>query len=234
MGIISIKSTDNLFWLGRYVERVFTTLKMFTECYDLLIDADETAYIDFLRKLGIPNTYAYKQDFITNFLFDENNPNSVLSTMLSAYDNAVVMRNEISSETMSYIQLAVNAMRRGKESTAPMLKLQEVFDCIFAFWGSADDYVESETTRNILKFGRSVERIDLYTRFSQPPQLIRKEFSILLNRLYKVGVECNIGAIDRLMKIILEKDDLEADKFTIQQELSQLFVTLPADVYTHL
>lgn len=133
MGIISIKSTDNLFWLGRYVERVFTTLKMFTECYDLLIDADETAYIDFLRKLGIPNTYAYKQDFITNFLFDENNPNSVLSTMLSAYDNAVVMRNEISSETMSYIQLAVNAMHRGKESTAPMLKLQEVFDCIFAF-----------------------------------------------------------------------------------------------------
>lgn len=234
MGIISIKSTDNLFWLGRYVERVFTTLKMFTECYDLLIDADETDYIDFLRKLGIPNTYAYKQDFITNFLFDENNPNSVLSTMLSAYDNAVVMRNEISSETMSYIQLAVNAMHRGKESTAPMLKLQEVFDCIFAFWGSADDYVESETTRNILKFGRSVERIDLYTRFSQPTPLIRKEFSILLNRLYKVGVECNIGAIDRLMKIILEKDDLEADKFTIQQELSQLFVTLPADVYTHL
>ena len=207
---------------------------MFTECYDLLIDADETDYIDFLRKLGIPNTYAYKQDFITNFLFDENNPNSVLSTMLSAYDNAVVMRNEISSETMSYIQLAVNAMHRGKESTAPMLKLQEVFDCIFAFWGSADDYVESETTRNILKFGRSVERIDLYTRFSQPTPLIRKEFSILLNRLYKVGVECNIGAIDRLMKIILEKDDLEADKFTIQQELSQLFVTLPADVYTHL
>lgn len=234
MGIISIKSTDNLFWLGRYVERVFTTLKMFTECYDLLIDTDENAYIGFLNKLGIPNTYAYKQDFITNFLFDETNPNSVLSTMLSAYDNAVVMRNEISSETMSYIQLAVNAMHRGKESTAPMLKLQEVFDCIFAFWGSADDYVESETTRNILKFGRSVERIDLYTRFSQPPELIRKEFSILLNRLYKVGVDCNIAAIDRLMKIILEKESFEADKFTIQQELAQLFVTLPADVYTHL
>lgn len=227
MGIISIKSTDNLFWLGRYVERVFTTLKMFSECYDILIDVDENAYVDFLKKLGIPNTYSYKQDFITNFLFDEKNPNSVMSTMLCAYDNAVMMRNEISSETMSYIQLAVNAMQRGKESSAPMLKLQEVFDCIFAFWGSADDYVESETTRNILKFGRSVERIDLYTRFSCNPELIRKEFSILLNRLYKVGVDCNIEAINVLMKIILEKDDFEADKFTIQNELARLFVTVP-------
>lgn len=97
--------------------------------------------------------------------FDENDPNSVMSNLLCAYDNAVVMRNEISSETLSYIQMAVNYMEQGRESSAPMLKLQEVFDCIFAFWGSADDFVESETTRNILKFGRSVERLDLYTRF---------------------------------------------------------------------
>lgn len=231
MGIISIKSTDNLFWLGRYVERVFTTLKMFTKCYDVLIDVDENAYVDFLQKLGIPNTYSYKQEFIADFLFNESNPNSVMSTVLAAYDNAVMMRNELSSETMSYIQLAVDAMQRGKESSAPMLKLQEVFDSIFAFWGAADDYVESETTRNILKFGRSVERIDLYTRFSCAPELIRKEFSILLNRLYKVGIDCNITAIDRLMKIILEKDDFEADKYTIQEELSRLFVTAPSAYY---
>ena len=145
MGIISIKSTDNLFWLGRYVERVFTTLRVFSEYYDKMIDKDENAYIDFCNKLGIENTYSYKQEFITKYLFDENDPNSVMSNLLCAYDNAVVMRNEISSETLSYIQMAVNYMEQGRESSAPMLKLQEVFDCIFAFWGSADDFVESET-----------------------------------------------------------------------------------------
>lgn len=133
MGIISIKSTDNLFWLGRYVERVFTTLRVFSEYYDKMIDKDENAYIDFCNKLGIENTYSYKQEFITKYLFDENDPNSVMSNLLCAYDNAVVMRNEISSETLSYIQMAVNYMEQGRESSAPMLKLQEVFDCIFAF-----------------------------------------------------------------------------------------------------
>ena len=133
MGIISIKSTDNLFWLGRYVERVFTTLRVFSEYYDKMIDKDENAYIDLCNKLGIENTYSYKQEFITKYLFDENDPNSVMSNLLCAYDNAVVMRNEISSETLSYIQMAVNYMEQGRESSAPMLKLQEGFDCIFAF-----------------------------------------------------------------------------------------------------
>ena len=67
----------------------------------------------------------------------------------------------------------------------------------------------------------------MYPRFSCKPELIRKEFSILLNRLYKDGVDCNIEAINVLMKIILEKDDFEADKFTIQNELARLFVTVP-------
>ena len=115
MGIISIKSTDNLFWLGRYVERVFTTLRVFSEYYDKMIDKDENAYIDFCNKLGIENTYSYKQEFITKYLFDENDPNSVMSNLLCAYDNAVVMRNEISSETLSYIQMAVNYGARQRE-----------------------------------------------------------------------------------------------------------------------
>ena len=64
-----------------------------------------------------------------------------------------------------------------------------------------------------------------------PAPLVRKEFSILLNRLYKVGVACNLSAVDTLMKIILEKDDLEADKATIQNELARLFVTTPPEYY---
>lgn len=230
MGIISIKSTDNLFWLGRYVERVFTTLRVFSEYYDKMIDKDENAYTEFCEKLGIQNNYLYKNEFVKKYLFDESDPNSVMSNLLCAYDNAVVMRNEISSETLSYIQMAVNEMEIGRDSTAPMLKLQTVFDCIFAFWGSADDYVESETTRNILKFGRSVERIDLYSRFSFPHELIKKEFSILINRLYKVGIDCNIDAINILMNIILEKDSYDSsDRFTIQNELSRLFIS--AQIY---
>ena len=31
MGIISIENTDHLYWLGRYLERVGTTIELFAE-----------------------------------------------------------------------------------------------------------------------------------------------------------------------------------------------------------
>lgn len=225
MGAISIKSSDNLFWLGRYVERVFTTLNAFTVCYDKMIDIDDTAYIDFCRMLGIANNYSCRQEFISSFLFDLNDPASIYSNLMRAYDNAVEMRNVISSETLAYIQLAVDITEKSRGSSAPLLKVQEVTDWIFAFWGSADDNIESEISRNILKFGRSVERIDLYTRLDYPAEAVRKEFSIMLNRLYKVGVDCNIGSIDSLIAMILESEDYKPYKASIQNELAQVFIT---------
>lgn len=225
MGIISIKSSDNLFWLGRYVERVFTTLKAFTECYDTMIDIDDEAYISFCARLGIANNYSCRQEFVSSFLFDGNDPASIYSSLLHAYDNAVEMRNVISSDTLSYIQMAVDVMEKSRGSTAPILKVQEVIDWIFAFWGSADDNIESEVSRNILKFGRSIERIDLYTRLDYPAEAVRKEFSIMVNRLYKVGIDCNRGAIDRLTAMILESDSYKPYRTSIQNELAMLFVT---------
>ena len=44
MGIISIEKTNHLFWLGRYCERVFTTLKVFRKYYDTMIDGSQSDY----------------------------------------------------------------------------------------------------------------------------------------------------------------------------------------------
>ena len=158
-------------------------------------------------------------------MFDANDPASIYSSLLHAYDNAVEMRNVISSDTLSYLQLAVDIMEKSSSSNAPLLKVQEVTDWIFAFWGSADDNIEAEASRNILKFGRSIERLDLYTRLDYPHELLKKEFSIMLNRLYKVGIDFNTHSIERLTRMILEEEDYSPYKFSIQNELSQLFVT---------
>ena len=65
----------------------------------------------------------------------------------------------------------------------------------------------------------------IYTLVFHILRACKKEFSILLNRLYKVGIECNVDATDRLISIILEKDSFEEDKNIILNELSRLFTT---------
>lgn len=51
MGIITIEKSDHLYWLGRYTERVHTTLKLYLKGSDRMIDSDPNYYAVFAAKL---------------------------------------------------------------------------------------------------------------------------------------------------------------------------------------
>ena len=112
MGIISIENTDRLFWLGRYTERVYTTIKIFADRFDSMIDFDEIEYDKFCESQDIPNIYKSREDFSQKYCFSLEDENSIFSNLMRAYDNAIVLREEIGSESLSYIQLAVYAMNQ--------------------------------------------------------------------------------------------------------------------------
>ena len=137
MGIVSLINTDKLFWLGRYSERVYTTIRLFGESFDKIIDGN-AKYIElFCRSLDIPNIYSSTEDYVERYLFDPQNPDSVYSNLTRAYDNAMTLREEIGSECISYIQLAIYVMNRHQGSQSPMIGLQQILDDILAFWGLA-------------------------------------------------------------------------------------------------
>ena len=203
MGIISVEKADRLFWLGRYVERVFTTLNVFFDYFDKMLDSDATAYIKFCEDLSIPAYYEDKDDFIAKFLFSKEDENSVYSNTLKALDNAIVLRDEINSQTLAYIQLCVNCIEQAMEGHgAPLYSLQPVIDYIYAFRGCMDDTVDDEECRNIIKCGRYLERLDLYMRLDFPYRSIEKEFSKFSNRLRRIKTGYNIEAYDRLCDVI--------------------------------
>ena len=160
MGIISVENTDRLYWLGRYSERVYTTIKLFADSYDDMIDYYFDSYAEFCRRLDIPNIYDSRETFIARYCFDPDDPNSIHANLIRAYDNCVVLREAIGSETVSYIQLAMYDMNRARASQAPLVELQKVTDNILAFWGIADDSIDSENVRNLIKVGKRVERLD--------------------------------------------------------------------------
>lgn len=209
MGIISLEQTNRLYWLGRYSERVYTTIRLYAKCYDDMIDDIGENYADFCRMLEIPNIYKDKEDFNQRYGFDESDPNSILSNLIRAYDNAVVLREEIGSETLSYIQLAIYAINKAKISRAPLLELQNVEDNILAFWGIADDFIESETIRNIIRTGKRVERIDLYARLKLGIKELKSELRRMHTRLVSSGMHYNEACLDRLIALIEHIDEAE-------------------------
>lgn len=202
MGIISLEQTNRLYWLGRYSERVYTTIRLYSKCYDDMIDDIGENYADFCRMLEIPNIYRDKEDFNQRYGFDESDPNSILSNLIRAYDNAVVLREEIGSETLSYIQLAIYEINKAKISRAPLLELQNVEDNILAFWGIADDFIESESIRNIIRTGKRVERIDLYARLKLGVKELKSELRRMHTRLLGSGMQYSESCLETLTGLI--------------------------------
>ena len=158
MGIISLEQADRLYWLGRYAERVYTTIRIYAKSFDTMIDEIGDSYDEFCRMIDIPNIYSNKEEFNRSYPFDEDNPDSIISNLTRAYDNAIVLRESIGSETLSYIQLSIYEMQKAKVSDAPLIEMQRVLDNLLAFWGIADDLIDDERIRNIIKAGKRVER----------------------------------------------------------------------------
>lgn len=219
MGIISIEQTDRLFWLGRYTERVYTTLRLYSNSFDSMIDEITDSYSEFCRMLDIPDVYGSKEVFKEKYPFDEENPDSILSNLDRAYDNAVVLREEIGSEALSYIQLAIYDMNKAKISRAPLIEMQRVIDNILAFWGIADDSIDSEQVRNIIKTGKRIERIDIYGRLRISRHELIREIHRLEPRIERSGIKYNKDKIIMLKKLV---EQPEIDYYRIVSEAESI------------
>ena len=202
MGIISLEQADRLYWLGRYTERVYTTLKMFTKEFDAMIDGIGDRYEDFCVSIDIPNVYRDKEDFLVRYPFDPECNDSIISNLNRAYDNAIELRESIGSETLSFIQLAIYEMNRASQSKAPMVELQKVNDYLLAFYGMVDDQIDSENVRNIIKAGKRIERIDLYARLELPKKDLEREVARMIPRVERCGLSYNKEKLENIKSLV--------------------------------
>ena len=84
------------------------TLHQFRKCYDQMIDGKPEDYQSFWDKLDAASIYSSSDEFTLGMLYDENNPSSILSALNRAMDNAILLREDIFTETLSYIELSIN------------------------------------------------------------------------------------------------------------------------------
>lgn len=205
MGIISLDQVDHLYWLGRYTERVYTILKIYAKSFDLMIEEDEGIYHKFCGYLDILDIYQSKEDFIRRYAFDESIPDSIISNLNRAYDNAIVLRETIGSDALSYVQLSIYAMNNAAKSNSPLIELQQVTDDLLSFWGIVDDQIDSDQIRNILKAGKRIERIDLYARLELEKKRLEREVRRMIPRVLRSGMKYNEQSLSAVSSLILEE-----------------------------
>lgn len=206
MGIISVEQVDRLYWLGRYAERVYTTIRLYFKSFDSMIDEISESYPQYCQMVDIPNIYENKEDFMKRYPFDQDNPDSIISTLNRAYDNAIVLRERIGSESLSYIQLAIYGMNKAIASDSPIFEMQKVVDNLMAFWGIIDDQIDSEQVRNILKAGKRIERVDMYARLGISREELIREVYRMIPRVEKSGKAYDVEAINQLRAMVMANE----------------------------
>ncbi len=206
---LSITKISHLFWLGRYAARVDATLRYLAGWYDTMLDGKPIDYQGFCQNLDIPCPYTNSRNFMRSYIFDKKNPDSLRSAVESMLGNGIMLRENIGSDTLSYLQMAVYAMDSASASTNPRLEFQKVCDLVMAFAGSCDTYIEHPGIRDMIKCGSGVERISLYLSFGYPDEHLRMAVHELMTYTDRLSlfVSMNLNALSilQIQKHILDQ-----------------------------
>ncbi len=202
---LSPAKADRLYWLGRYSERVCAVMHLLRKYYDAIIDDRDTmAHREFCERLGIPCSHDDARAFVDSFLYDAQNNFSVINMLERVKDNAILLREDIKSETLAYVEMAINFMKESETKGRGLYDLQFVTDSIFAFFGALEERVQNTHVRNLIRIGIYIEKTDLYIRFGYSAERISEIF-------------CRLEAIDERDRELCNPTDLMSIRQRIER-----------------
>src|SRR5208337_955074 len=185
---------DSVYWMSRYVERAENVARFIEVNFQLMLDAPPGEdqqwqplvnttgdYQDFARRYKVPS-----QENVVRFLTsDGQNPNSILSCLRSARENARTVREIISSEMWLHLNkffLMVNsAAARSNCVQSPESLLDEVRMASHLFYGVMDATMTHGEPWHFAKLGQMLERADKTSR------ILDVKYFILLRSAADVG-----------------------------------------------
>jgi uncharacterized alpha-E superfamily protein len=189
---------DSLYWLSRYIERAENLARLLEVNLQLLLDFsnldDEKIkdhWLPILRALSDEESFAKHYDkadslAVTDFVtFSRDNPNSILSCVFAARENARMVRDQISAEmweSMNELYLFVKSTNAKKVWRSGVHDFfRELKSRMHAFQGLTHATYPREEGYDFLQVGRYLERADKTTR------IIDLKYHILLPVASDVG-----------------------------------------------
>jgi uncharacterized alpha-E superfamily protein len=185
---------DSIYWLGRYVERAENVARFISANFMLTLDAPGVSeeqweplvnttgdHEDFARRFG-----AADQANVIRFLtLDAENPNSILSCVRAARENARSIRESISSEMWAQINTFYLMVRDVAAAPAPGEHAQEFCESVrqasHLFTGVTDATMTRNEAWHFIHLGRMLERADKTSR------MLDVKYYILLRSAADVG-----------------------------------------------
>lgn len=207
--VITADKANRLYWLGRYAERVYISLHLLRRYCDKVIDGDISDFNEYYTALGVKTTsdeHMYNEALHLSQLYDKTNIYSINSSLSLANDNGIILRRDITSESLSYLQMSQVILEEcAQREEKNITMFQPITDYMLSFFGSLDERVLNKHIRNFIKYGKLVENIDLHIRFNYPFYRIEEAYLSLKEYAQREEAHINAEKIDLLDKLICEE-----------------------------
>ena len=185
---------DSIYWMSRYVERAENVARFIEVNLQLMLDApsgEDQQWEPLVNTTGDYEAFkkrhgeATQQNVIHFLTFDAENPNSILSCVRSARENARTVREIISSEMwlqLNKFYLMVTAATENSSAQAnPHEFFTEVKNANHLFNGAAAATMTHGEPWHFFQMGRMLERADKTSR------ILDVKYFILLRSVQDVG-----------------------------------------------
>lgn len=180
----------SIYWLGRYLERAENVARFIDVNLTLMLDlgsAEQQQWEPLVQVTGDAELFrksyaAPTRENVIHFLtFDAAYPNSILSCLTAARDNARSVREVISSEMWEQVNSSYHMVRDACESGATSEFYFEVKMGSHRFAGVSDATMSHNEAWQFLRLGRMLERADKTSR------ILDVKYFILLTDVSEVG-----------------------------------------------
>jgi uncharacterized alpha-E superfamily protein len=185
---------DSVYWMARYVERAENVARFIDVNLQLMLDApqgQDQQWQPLVNTTGDDGEFAKQvgdatQENVIQFLtFDPENPNSILSCVRAARENARTVREIISSEMwlqLNKFYLMMNHAAQGPRNVDALAEFfNEVKLASHLFIGITDATMTHSEAWHFCRLGRKLERADKTTR------ILDVKYFILLRSAEDVG-----------------------------------------------
>lgn len=188
------RTADSIYWMARYVERAENTARFVDVTLNLLLDQTSTSaarWEPLVATTGDENLFAERYDEpsgdnVIRFLtFDREYPNSILSCLAAARENARTVRDQISSEAWEQLNVFHSFVRDADRNGEGATSLSDFFGAVkqnsHLLSGILDATMSHDTGWHFANLGRLLERADKTSR------ILDVKYFTLLPRVGDIG-----------------------------------------------
>ncbi len=170
--LLTANVATNLYWLGRYLERIEATLLQIISAYDCIIDVDKEAGVKLYKTLGVDLEYNNAQEFLCNSILGDHSAN--LNVLMGyARENTIISRNYINMEAFGEI-IALHALFGNMSKSHMMIDykfIDHAQSLISEIWGQFSKRELRKYSDYFLRLGKLVEEADYHFRFDKDKEV---------------------------------------------------------------